>query len=1062
MKTKLTKLFIVNAAVCLMFNCLVPTICRGMLNLPDTGQINDYTVTVGEDSDYSINEPSYTDNGNGTISDNITGLMWQQTDGGEMTWENALSYAESLTLASYDDWRLPTSHELFSIVNHQTSNPALDTAYFTDSDAEYWWTSNQKVDEADRVWVINAGGGIGPHPKNETISAGGAKRFHVLCVRDDSGAGGSEHDFTANGDGTITDENTGLMWQQAGDGTAVAWEEALEYAESLTLGEHDDWRLPNIKELRSISDDDLANSSFDTNYFTGYSSGYWSSTTEQNHPEEAWNVDFSYGLISHTIKTTALNVRCVRGGAEQQNSGVTEPGAELVLIGSGYEFTEGPAVDDRGNIYFSDINTSIIYIWRPDDTFLTHLTNTGGANGLFLDADGNLIACQGDNGRVVSIDPSGAVTALADQYNGLAFNKPNDLWIAPDGGIYFSDPAYGVSLVQDGEHVYYISPDGAGVIRVIDDMVRPNGIIGTPDGSLLYVTDHGADETYVYEINTDGTLTNKSLFASTGGDGMTIDSESNIYLAVTEGIVVFDSTGNQIEMIEVPDEEPTNVSFCGPDDKTLFITARSAVYRIAMNVEGVRGGGNGGGDGGISIKQAISDEAQKKTIAFDGLAFLTGDMCSDTFFPPGKVSDFFGFQYRRDITPNGYGHNTEFAGKVADNVLGILTDDQVQILVALANEQIDMVDDYAYKRFVLIKAFRRLWENDLPDGATGLDKSAVMELSADLYEIDAEISYDRADVLGGIVYTMSVDQKGALEQLETDLDALFEAAGAGGAINWPSPASQPDLSGLNDNEGRVLVSTFATQLYSWYLGSSYGDTYFCPERHGTYFGSFYMKDIPPILSTEAVTIDTNLTADMGQAFLDALDDVQLDLIMGLLDIQRPILDNIVDKRQEISEKLRPLMAGVSVDKDETLELIRQYGEYDGEIVYNYATNFVSVSNRMTIDQGDTLTGLRLGYYELFPDYQADSSVYDCSGAWVYSNAINEMPEIENTDFLFGNCSIDGDVSGDCTVDLTDFARLAQNWLDIDCGLCNGADLSEDGNIDMADLTVLAENWLSGL
>jgi len=153
----------------------------------------------------------------------------------------------------------------------------------------------------------------------------------------------------------------------------------------------------------------------------------------------------------------------------------------------------------------------------------------------------------------------------------------------------------------------------------------------------------------------------------------------------------------------------------------------------------------------ISIDQALSDEAQMKTIAFSGLAFLTGDLCSNTFFPPGKVSDFFGFQYMRDITPNGFGHNTEFAGRISDSVLSILTDTQVQDLVNMANTQAEQVDAYGYKRFVLIEAFLRLLENDLPDGTVGLDRSAVIDFTGDLYAIDGEISYNRASVLGSIV-----------------------------------------------------------------------------------------------------------------------------------------------------------------------------------------------------------------------------------------------------------------------------------------------------------------------
>ncbi|MCP3888147.1 MAG: hypothetical protein GY702_04645 [Desulfobulbaceae bacterium] len=425
--------------------------------------------------------------------------------------------------------------------------------------------------------------------------------------------------------------------------------------------------------------------------------------------------------------------------------------------------------------------------------------------------------------------------------------------------------------------------------------------------------------------------------------------------------------------------------------------------RDACN-EAFAGTDPGNGDNNISIEQAISDEAQMKTIAFSSLAFQTGDLCSNTFFPPGKVSDFFGFQYLRDVTANGFGHNTEFAGRISDSVLSLLTETQVQALVSMANTQADQVDAYGYKRFTLIKAFLRLLENDLPAGTTGLDKSAVIEFTGDLYEIDAAISYNRAKVIGSIVASLNEAQQTEFSELLVSFNTLFENAGEGGTIDpadWPS-SSPVDLSGLTVSDGRVLISTFATQLFSWYMGSVEGDTYFCPERHGTYFGSFYMKDIPPILASEAITIDTNLTADMGQAFLDALNDTQADLVTNLVDIQRTDLNSIVTIRQSISEKLRLFMDGTSVDEDEVLAMIRQYGEYEGEMMYHYATNFATVGNSLTDAQEAAVMGLRTDYYEEFPDYQADSSAYDCAGAWLYASKLDEMVEIENTDFLFGS------------------------------------------------------------
>jgi len=170
----------------------------------------------------------------------------------------------------------------------------------------------------------------------------------------------------------------------------------------------------------------------------------------------------------------------------------------------------------------------------------------------------------------------------------VRFNEPNDLWIDPSGGIYFSDPLYiGTTLYQGGQYVYYLNPDRTTIIRVISDMTQPNGLIGTADGKTLYVADYGAGMTYKYTINSDGTLTGKTLFASKGSDGMTIDSQGNVYLTTGKTVLVYSSSGTLVETITVP-LEPTNVCFSGQDGKTLFITAKTAVYSLAMNVKGIQ------------------------------------------------------------------------------------------------------------------------------------------------------------------------------------------------------------------------------------------------------------------------------------------------------------------------------------------------------------------------------------------------------------------------------------------------------------------------------------------
>ncbi len=290
-----------------------------------------------------------------------------------------------------------------------------------------------------------------------------------------------------------------------------------------------------------------------------------------------------YGLIVLLLVVAAT-------GLCAENSSVVAPGATVEKIAGGFRFTEGPAADAEGNVFFTDIPNNRIHKWSLDTGtpgLSTFRENSGGANGLYFDKDGNLLACEGGGRRLVSIDPNGEVTVLAEKYQDKRFNSLNDLWIDPQGGIYFTDPRYGnrEGMEQDGEHVYYLSADRKKLVRVTDDLVRPNGLIGTTDGKLLYVGDHGGDKTFVYSINEDGTLSNKKLFAPEGSDGMTIDNEGNIYLT-TDVVPVYNKEGQKFQTIKVP-EAPANVVFGGKDKQTLFITARTSLYSIKMRVKGV-------------------------------------------------------------------------------------------------------------------------------------------------------------------------------------------------------------------------------------------------------------------------------------------------------------------------------------------------------------------------------------------------------------------------------------------------------------------------------------------
>lgn len=894
----------------------------GESRLPDTGQVADYTDTFGEDSDYTINPPSYTDHGDGTITDNVTGLMWQKIDGGSVAWEDALTYADLLSLSGYDDWRVPNSDELFGIIDHGQHNPALNTTCFPRSAAQYWWTCETRADDPSRVWVVNEGGGIGAHRISESVEAGGDKRTHVRCVRGQTTQPTVR--WMDNNNGTITDFLTDLIWQQIGSVAKMTWEQALVHAENLASAGHEDWRLPNIKELRSLTDVTLMNPAVDLAAFPDLQSDdYWSSTTLAGHPDRAWTTNFRFGTVSYQPKTADLLIRCVRGpltippdvnvpvmrhiqagtfamgdhhdlgGAEHRNdevpvhsvtldhfyigvyeitnqeycdflndallkeqiavdagyvtntstgellcdtyqsdgysrihfdghafsvaagkdnhpvvgirwfgaiaycnwlsgqcglspcydlntricdfsqngyrmpteaeweyagrgglydpyaiypwgddpdnakanwpnsgdpyeadpmpyttpvgfydgqehfktdfnwpgsantyqtkngsngyglydmagnvwewtndwyhsdyysvsprydpqgptigkpmpdgkiyhvlrsgnwyngpqghsrvsnrnpahfrgpqdpyhpwyhigfriarsgtpvSGqtpetVTQPGARATIIADGFDFAEGPAANRKGELFFSDLQARKIYKLDNKGQPSVFLQDSGGANGLFFDTSGNLIACQGDLGRVASISQQRDITVLADTYQGKRFNKPNDLWIDPQGGIYFSDPAYGTKPTQDGEHVYYISADRTNITRVINDMVRPNGLIGTPDGQILYVADHGAGKVYAYDITTPGILSNKRLFVSKACDGMTIDRFGNVYITNESSVLVYSPTSEFIEHIPA-EGQVTNVCFGGLGASTLYITSTRTLYSIDMQVGG--------------------------------------------------------------------------------------------------------------------------------------------------------------------------------------------------------------------------------------------------------------------------------------------------------------------------------------------------------------------------------------------------------------------------------------------------------------------------------------------
>ncbi len=270
---------------------------------------------------------------------------------------------------------------------------------------------------------------------------------------------------------------------------------------------------------------------------------------------------------------------------------VIKPGAELEKLSGDFQFTEGPAPDRQGNVYFTDQPNDRIMIWTTKGELKTFMQPSGRSNGLFFDRQGFLWACADEKNELWKISPAKEVEVILDDYNGALLNGPNDLWITPDGSVYFTDPFYRRTWwshkerPQDKQCVYFLSADRKILKRVAEDLTQPNGIIGTPDGKTLYVADIGGKKTWSYSINADGSLSDKTLFCEMGSDGMTIDRKGNIYIT-GKGVTIFDRTGKQLGNIAVPENWTANVCFGDKDRKSLYITASKGLYRIRTRIKG--------------------------------------------------------------------------------------------------------------------------------------------------------------------------------------------------------------------------------------------------------------------------------------------------------------------------------------------------------------------------------------------------------------------------------------------------------------------------------------------
>jgi len=271
---------------------------------------------------------------------------------------------------------------------------------------------------------------------------------------------------------------------------------------------------------------------------------------------------------------------------------VAEGAIRPELVSHQFSFTEGAAVDRAGNVYFTDQPNNKIWKYTLDGELVLFMDSAGRSNGMYFDASGRLVACADEQEQLWSIGPDRQVKVLLSDLGGRRLNGPNDLWIDGRGGVFFTDPYYQrpywtrTRPELDGEKVYYLPRGAKQPVAVATDLKKPNGIVGTPDGKTLYVSDIGDGKTYAYSIGPGGRLSDRRLFCAQGSDGMTLDERGDLYLT-GNGVTVYGPSGQKIAHIPVPEEWTANLCFGGRDRKTLFITASQGVYVLRMRVKGV-------------------------------------------------------------------------------------------------------------------------------------------------------------------------------------------------------------------------------------------------------------------------------------------------------------------------------------------------------------------------------------------------------------------------------------------------------------------------------------------
>jgi gluconolactonase len=262
-------------------------------------------------------------------------------------------------------------------------------------------------------------------------------------------------------------------------------------------------------------------------------------------------------------------------------------------IATGFEFLEGPVWHPDGYLLFSDIPAARIYKWTGGDTAEIWRESSGNSNGLTLDAQARLIACEHGNRRVSRTAQDGTVEALAEHYQGKRLNSPNVVVVRSDGIVYFSDPPYGIQPEQREQPcngVYRVLPDGT-IERLIEDFDRPNGLAFSPDESILYIDDSPRRHLRAFDVRPDGTLTNSRIIADMNHpqpgspDGLKVDQEGHLYVTGATGVWVYEPDGTLLGVIATP-ERPANCAWGDADRCSLYITARTSLYRIRTKVPG--------------------------------------------------------------------------------------------------------------------------------------------------------------------------------------------------------------------------------------------------------------------------------------------------------------------------------------------------------------------------------------------------------------------------------------------------------------------------------------------